>query len=68
MKLARNYAIAIRSKMWPSYTNKKKENTDKWNVSKIIKKNFYKIALQKRALWLINLLAPFARRLYADVS
>lgn len=47
---------------------KRAKHKQKWNGSKVIEKDFYNIALQKRALWLANVLDPFACRLHSDVS
>ena len=47
---------------------KRAKHKQKWNESKVIEKHFYNKASQKRALWLADMLAPFARRLHADAG
>ena len=47
---------------------KRAKQKQKWNEGKVIEKYFYNKALQKRALWLANMLVPFARRLHADAG
>ena len=47
---------------------KRAKHKQKWNESKVIEKHFYNKALQKRALWLADMLVPFARRLHADAG